>query len=130
MPWLLSLYTAGIYVWYRYPVLMFPALCFSSRRAAAEPRWLAGALLALCLGSQLWGCRFYFSGWEKANPKAVVSYIHTLHAPDTIVVRPAYFANLYNFYDRGETLGIDEHLLDSPEKRAAFERQKHYLCWL
>ena len=48
-----------------------------------------------------------------------MQYIHWLKKPNSIVVRPHYFADLFNFYDQETTPVLDEHLLDSAEKRAA-----------
>jgi hypothetical protein len=82
-------------------------------------------VLAL-LGSQAWGSWIYFHGWQKANPKAVMQYVHWLKAPDSVVIRPSYFADLYSFYDLGTTTPVDENLLDTPEKRAVL-KGKHVI---
>ena len=37
------------------------------------------------------------------------------------MVRPTYFGELFQFYDRGTTSTLDEHVLDSPVKRAALK---------
>ena len=78
-------------------------------------------MIAVCLVSQAWGSWTYFHKWQKANPKAVVQYIHWLKKPATVVVRPFYFADLFGFYDQGTTPAIDQHLLDNPAKRAALK---------
>jgi len=123
VPWLLSLWKPTIFVWYRYPVLMLPAFVIlvacgttTVQRMASRTLWMA-----VLLGSQAWGTWTYFHHWQKANPEAVVRYIHWLKKPATVVVRPSYFADLYAFYDQGTTPAIDEHLLDSPTKRAALK---------
>lgn len=123
IPWLLSLWKAMIYVWYRYPILMLPAFILLITAGLLSPKspWLRGALGAVLLTSQLWACRVYFTTWQKANPKAVVQYVHWLKGPNTVVVRPAYFADLFNFYDQGTLPTIDENLLDSSQKRASLK---------
>jgi uncharacterized membrane protein len=123
VPWLLSLWKAGIFVWYRYPVLMLPAfaLLAASGLLSMRPKGLRALIIMGCLASQVWGCWIYFHQWQKANPKAVVQYVHWLRKPDTVVVRPAYFSDLFNFYDQGLSTTLDENVLDSPEKRAALK---------
>lgn len=121
IPWLLSLWKPTIFLWYRYTTHMLPAfiLLVSAGFLAIKPRLLGASLILIGLGSQVWGDWTYFHGWQKANPKAVVAYIHVLRKPDTLVVRPTYFADLFNFYDLGTTSVIDENLFDSADKRAA-----------
>ena len=123
VPWLLSLWKATIYVWYRYPILVWPAFILLITAGLLSPKspWLRGALSAVLLTSQIWACHVYFTTWQKANPKAVVQYVHWLKEPNTVVVRPSYFADLFNFYDQGTLPSIDENQLDSPEKRAALK---------
>ncbi len=123
VPWLLSIWKASVFVWYRYPVLMLPAyvLLIASGLLSIKPKGLRILMIAACLGSQVWGCWIYFHEWQKANPKAVVQYVHWLRKSKTIVVRPVYFSELFNFYDMGTTATLDEHTLDSPEKRQALK---------
>ncbi len=134
VPWILSIWKPVIFVWYRYPIHMLPAfvlLIASGVTAVRRPTSDAKVrtsdvarrtlLAVVLLGSQAWGSWTYFHGWQKANPKAVVQYVHWLIKPNTVVVRPFYFADLYSFYDQGTTTSMDEHLLDSPEKRAALK---------
>jgi len=121
VPWILSAWKPPIFLWYRYTVHMLPGfvLLVSAGFLAIRPRWLRILLILIGLGSQVWGDWTYFNGWQKANPKAVVAYVHRIRQPDSIVVRPAYFGDLFNFYDLGTTAVIDEDKLDSPDKRAA-----------
>jgi hypothetical protein len=91
---------------------------------AIRSRALSLGLVLIVMGSQVWGDWTYFQGWQKANPKAVVAYIHRLRQTDTLVIRPSYFADLFNFYDLGTTSVLDEHLLDDPDKRAALRGRK------
>ncbi len=123
IPWLLSLWKPPVFVWYRFTIHMFPAfvLVLSAGLFAFRNRLVQATLIVLILGSQVWGAWTYFNAWQKANPKAVVQYVHWLKRPETVVVRPFYFADLYSFYDQGTTPAVDEHLLDSAEKRAALK---------
>ncbi|MFA5975527.1 MAG: glycosyltransferase family 39 protein [Elusimicrobiota bacterium] len=126
IPCLISLWKPAIFLWYRYTFHLYPAFCLLLVLGALRwrPRALGILLLATCLGTQLWGSAIYFTRWQKANPKAVVSYIHWLRQPESIVVRPFYFARLFQFYDQGTLPVIDQHLLDSVEKRAALKGKK------
>lgn len=126
IPWLLSLWKSTIYLWWRYPIHAFPAFAIlvAVGILACRPRWVSILLLLICLGTQGWGALVYFTRWQKANPKAVVAYAHHLKQPETVVVRPSYFAYLFNFYDRGTLPVINEDLLDSPAKRAALKGRK------
>lgn len=120
IPWALSLWNHNMYVWYRYPILMLPAfvLLVAAGLMEFKPGSLRGLAIGACLASQLWGCWFYFVRWQKANPKSVIQYIHRIEQPDSVVVRPVYFTDLFNFYDQGMTRAVDQHLLDSPQNRA------------
>jgi mannosyltransferase len=121
IPWGLSAWRPSIFLWYRYTVLMLPAfvILVSSGFLAMRPRWLAGVLIMVAIGAQTWAVWTYFHGWQKANPKAVVAYVHRIRQSDSVVVCPSYFGELFNFYDLGTTRVLDEDILDSPEKRAA-----------
>jgi len=126
IPWILSAWKPTLFLWYRYTTLMLPAfvLLVAAGLLAARPRALGAGLMLIALGSQIWGDWTYFHGWQKANPKAVVAYVHRIRQPDTVVVRPSYFGDLFNFYDLGTTAVIDENLFDNSEKRAAL-RGRH-----
>jgi hypothetical protein len=121
VPWIFSSLKPPIFLWYRYTFHMFPAfvILVSAGFLAIRPRWLGLMLILIGLGSQVRGDWTYYHGWQKANPKAVVAYVHRIRQPDSIVVRPSYFADLFGFYDLGTTAVIDEDKLDSPDKRAA-----------
>jgi len=128
VPWLLSLWKTGIFLWYRYPVLMFPAfaILLATGLQAVKPRPVRVIMVLAVLGSQAWGSWVYFHGWQKANPKAVMQYVHWLKQPDSVIIRPSYFADLYSFYDLGTTSPIDENLLDTSEKRTTL-KGKHII---
>lgn len=123
VPWLLSAWKPPLFVWYRYPFHMFPAFALILAVGLLEIRpaaFMAG-LITVCLGVQAWGTGIYFTRWQKANPKAVVRYVHELRRPNTIVVRPNYFGVLFHFYDQGTTAVIDEDQLADPAHRAALK---------
>jgi mannosyltransferase len=123
VPWLLSLWKPAIFVWYRYPILMLPAFAIlvAAGLLGIKPRAIQILVTVMLLSSQIWGTWTYFHHWQKANPEAVVRYIHWLKKPATVVVRPSYFAALFGFYDQGTTPALDEHLMDSPTKRASLK---------
>jgi mannosyltransferase len=120
VPFVLSFAINGLYVWYRYPVLMYPAflLAVALGIRLLPGRWFQAAGLVLLLGQSAWSCSTYFLTWQKANPKDVVAHIQGLKGPDTVVVRPTYFADLFSYYDAGPTEVINEDQLDQPDKRA------------
>jgi uncharacterized membrane protein len=126
LPWIISYWEHSLYVWYRYPTHMLPAffLLLAAGIFAARPKWLACLALCLCLGTEAWGFKIYFTAWQKANPKSVVLYIHHIRTPAAVVVRPSYFTELFRFYDAGTTPAVDEHLYDSPERRALLKRKQ------
>ena len=126
VPWLLSLWKPGIYLWYRYPVLMLPAFAILVALGVQTIKYVPVRVAIACvlIGSQVWGSWVYFHSWQKANPKAVVQYVHWLRGPDSVVVRPSYFSDLFSFYDQGTSVTLDENVFDSPEKRAALKGKK------
>src|SRR5207302_823532 len=126
VPWLLSIWKPAIFIWYRFPVLMLPAfaILIAAGLLAVKPAALRLAMAFALLGSQVWGSWIYFHGWQKANPKAVVQYVHWLKAPGALIIRPSYFADLYSFYDQGTTAPVDEDLFDTPDKRAALNGKR------
>jgi hypothetical protein len=123
VPWTLSYWQPSVFLWYRYPTHMLPAfiliLIAGVFSFASIP--LRAVFLALCLACQLWGDWFYLTRWQKANPRAVVTHVHRLRAPNTIVVRPAHFGYLFQFYDQGTMSVVDEEALDNPAQRAALK---------
>jgi uncharacterized membrane protein len=126
IPWLLSYWQHSLYLWYRYPTHMLPAffLLLAAGIFAARPKWLACLLLLVCVGVDAWGLKIYFTTWQKANPKNVVLYIHHMKTPAAVVVRPSYFSELFRFYDGGTTPAVDEHIYDSPARRALLKTKQ------
>lgn len=123
LPFLLSYRWWGLFVWYRYPSLIYPAfvlLVAAGVMSICSPR-LRWMYIVLLLVGEGWGAWIYSTRWQKANPKAVVAYVHSLETAQTQVIRPAYFAPLFTFYDHGASKVWDEHLLDSDDKRMALK---------
>jgi mannosyltransferase len=120
LPYVLSYYEHGLFNWYRYPFLLYPAflLMVTSALVMMPGRWLRWSLIGILVLQGGWGCEYYITRWQKANPKSVMAYVQELKDANTVVVRPFYFATLFNFYDHGPTLVIDQDKLDSDEKRA------------
>jgi uncharacterized membrane protein len=118
VPYLLAYYRHGLYVWYRYPCVVYPAfllLITQSLKAVRPP--LRGVFLGMMLAAGAAGCWKYKTAWQKANPKQVVAYVQALKGARAAVVRPAYFAPLYAYYDRGTTFVVDEDKLLDPTLR-------------
>jgi len=122
LPFVLSYWKPGLYLWYRYTSLIYPAfvLCVVSGLVSLRPRWLGRLSLCFLLIAEMWGCIYYFRGWEKANPRAVVAYVSDHVTPDAVVIRPTYFSELFSFYTKSPPPVFDQHLQDSVEKRARF----------
>ena len=121
LPWALSYAMHGLYVWYRYPVLMWPAYALIVASGLRRLRWpaLRGLLMGVLIGAEAVGLWRYFSGWQKANPKAVVAFVDAYAPLHPLVIRPAYFSFLYKYYDQGRTQPLDTDAFDSLAKRAA-----------
>jgi hypothetical protein len=125
-PFLIS-YWHPIYMWYRYPFLSYSAftILVASGIGTLRKRWLQSVLVAVVLVSELLGCYSYFTSWQKANAKPAVSYACSLKTTDSVIVRPAYFSELYSFYDNGLRVPIiDQHMLDDEDKRAELKGKK------
>lgn len=120
LPWALSYAMHGLYVWYRYPVLMWPAYALIVASGVRRLRWpaLRGILMGVLIGAEVVGLWCYFSGWQKANPKTVVAFVDAYAPLHPLVIRPAYFSFLYKYYDQGRTQPLDTDAFDSAAKRA------------
>ena len=121
-PFLLSYWKPSVYIWYRYPVLMYPAflLICAAGIAGINSRLWRAALVVLLLGIDCAGLRHYFANWEKANPQAVVGYVSRQAGDNDVIIRPAYFHDLFSYYylDDGRKSIVDEHLLGNDPARA------------
>ena len=123
VPYVISYRLHGLFLWYRYPSVIFPAfliLVTAGGMALSSLRWRV-LLFSTLLVYSAWGCWTYFTTFQKANPKAVVTYVDALESSQAVVVRPAYFSELFSFYDRGGAPGVDQNTLDTVEKRAALK---------
>ena len=116
IPFALSVVKPEVFLWYRYTVIAFPLFCFLLGVASAADRlrqWVipaAGFLLA----AGLFGAARYFS-WQKSNAREVASCVDSLAAGGVnIVIRPASFAPLLNYYYGGNAVQFDETYLDNP----------------
>jgi mannosyltransferase len=126
IPYLISYLVPGLYLAYRFPSLMYPAflVLVASGIQALRGRYIrAGALSALLLVG-MGSCLFYAANWQKANPKMVMAYVQSLKQANSVVIRPVYFSPLFNYYDPGPTVVIDQDKLDSDEKRVALKGKK------
>jgi hypothetical protein len=125
IPYVLSYGIHAIYVWYRYPIIVYPAfMLLTVAGAKALPGRIGrGFAVGLFVTYGMAGCWSYFTVWQKANPQAVAAFVDNLETASTVIVRPAYFADLFSYYHRGNAPVIDEDQLDSPAKRAALKGQ-------
>jgi hypothetical protein len=132
LPFLLGFWRP-LYLWYRYPFLSYAAfvLLILSGLSLVKPRWLRACFIAFILSVEAAACVHYFSGWQKGNAGPVIAYVHQLQTPDSILVRPRYFADVMSYYDHTPAAQvIDEGALDSPEKRGALrQRQVIFLAF-
>lgn len=110
VPFMLSYRMPSVFVWYRYPALLLPAFLWIAAGGidAFRRQAVAIALALVVLAGGLLGVHAYFTTWEKANPKAVMAYVNSLPLQDTVVVRPAYFADLFAYYAAGDRPVLDE----------------------
>lgn len=102
------------YLWYRYPVILFPFFCIALavglNHIKMYPLRLAFAGVFLLLAGV--GTFRYFH-WEKANAKSVAAFVETIASEKTdVVIRPAYFADLFNYYYRGRAQQVNEGAFD------------------
>jgi mannosyltransferase len=119
LPFLMSYWQPGLYVWYRYPVLMYPAfaLWVAAGIWSLPARWMRSACAGLALLGASWGSGQYALGWEKANPKSVMAHVNELADARSVVVRPAYFGDLFGYYYAGKAPVFDADSFDSAAKR-------------
>ncbi len=113
LPIVASLVRPEIFVWYRFPVIAFPALCLVAGCALSGSAWKT-ALGALLLIVQCAGLVAY-AGWEKGNAKEVASYVDSVATGDeAMIIRPKDFAPLLNYYYKGQARQFDEAYLNEP----------------
>jgi hypothetical protein len=130
IPFLLSFFRPEIFLWYRYPVVLFPLWCAAAGGAAVQAgplvyggnravralaRWWGPAACALLVLAGLAGTVRYYS-WQKSNVREVAFYADSLSGTGAkILIRPRTFAPLLNYYSRAEgVVQYDETYLDQP----------------
>ncbi|OLD76269.1 MAG: hypothetical protein AUI33_04965, partial [Ignavibacteria bacterium 13_1_40CM_2_61_4] len=116
IPFAVSFAKPEVFLWYRYTLITFPLLCLLLGAASTAGRWRRWGIpaAAILLGAGLYGVARYYS-WEKSNGRAVASCVDSLSAGGVnILIRPASFAPLLNYYYQGEAVQLDEAYLDNP----------------
>src|SRR5262249_41202250 len=80
LPFILSYRWPSIFVWYRFPMFVYPAfvLIITSGLISTTNRRLRWGMVGLLLLAEVCGAWMYFHSWQKANPKAVVAYVHSI----------------------------------------------------
>ena len=116
LPFAVSFIRPEIFLWYRYSVIVFPVFCVCIGGVTMIERWKAVtiAAVAILILVGVFGTVRYYS-WSKANVKDVAAYVGAA-ADDSvhIIIRPAYFAPLLNYYYKGDAAQFDEAYLDTP----------------
>lgn len=120
IPFAISFLKPEVFLWYRYTVIAFPLLCVAISGTIGQP-WkikeifasIAVVCVVLCSAA---GTVQYFTNWQKANVRDVASYVSEVtHKYDVdIIIRPAKFASLFNYYYRDGRLQLDEAYLNTP----------------
>jgi hypothetical protein len=112
---LISFFRPEAYLWYRYPVIVFPIFCIVLGVGLSYVPFVWIRLLvasAFVILSGLETFRYYH--WDKANAKSVAVFVETIASSDSdVVIRPAYFEELFNYYYRGKARQVDEGSVDS-----------------
>jgi len=134
VPFALSYWKPPVYVWYRYPILIYPAFLLICAGGIMQVPSRVGRiiLVALLVAIDGVGLRHYIAHWDKANPRAVVSYISQRAADGDVIVRPSYFRDLFAYYFEapGRRSLVDEHILDSDAVRARLRgRRIWFVCF-
>jgi 4-amino-4-deoxy-L-arabinose transferase-like glycosyltransferase len=110
-----SMFRPEAYLWYRYPVIVFPLYCITLgvgvkviRKTHLQFALAVVFVLFLALGMY----RYYH--WEKANAKSVATFVEGVASERTdIIIRPVYFAELFNYYYRGSARQVNEGPFES-----------------
>jgi 4-amino-4-deoxy-L-arabinose transferase-like glycosyltransferase len=110
-----SIFRPETFLWYRYPVIVFPLFCIA---LGVSVNAISKSLFQLVLGgffvvlSAIGTYRYYH--WEKANARSVATFVEAVAPESTdVVIRPAYFAGLFNYYYRGNARQVNEGPFDS-----------------
>jgi hypothetical protein len=112
---LLSFFRPEAYLWYRYPVIVFPMFCIALGVGLSYIPFVRFRLIvasAFVILSGIGTFRYYH--WDKANAKSVAVFVETIAASDSdVVIRPVYFEELFNYYYRGKARQVNEGSIDS-----------------
>jgi 4-amino-4-deoxy-L-arabinose transferase-like glycosyltransferase len=112
VPFIVSFWVPKIFLWYRYPVILFPVVCVALGAAAARSR--AGAFAAALLVVVGLSGAVHYQGWSKSNVREVAIYAGQAARRDSVrfILRPKPFAFLLNYYDSSTVPRLDEAYLD------------------
>ncbi len=128
IPWIVSWFKPEVFLWYRYTVIALPLVFVAigaavdgekgespRDRAARLRRLVQGAAVIILLAAGAAGTSHYYS-WQKSNVREVAGYVGEVAHQDSIgiIIRPASFAFLLNYYYRGDAVQYDEAYLNSP----------------
>lgn len=116
VPFAASFIKPEIFLWYRYPVIVFPLFCLiAGYAAAADRRQIAAVAVSVLIAVGSVNSMRLFS-WSKSNVRDVALYVgQTLDESGvTMLIRPATFAPLLNYYYHGRAVQYDETYLDKP----------------
>jgi hypothetical protein len=110
-----SVFRPEAFLWYRYPVIIFPLFCIALGVGVdAIPKTYLQFVLAgvFVLFSAVETYRYYH--WDKANAKSVATFVEGVASEKAdIIIRPSYFAELFNYYYRGKAQQVNEGPFDS-----------------
>jgi len=113
IPLFLSFLKPEIFLWYRYTVIPFPLLALAAGGMTEGRSW-AGAPVVLLIAVGVAGAAAYAS-WQKSSAREVAAFVEEAAAGEVrMVIRPASYAPLLNYYYRGDAAQLDEAYLDTP----------------
>ncbi len=116
LPFCESLVRPEVFVWYRYPVIVFPLFCLivGASLISSILKKYALILLPALLITNLAADILYFS-WDKGNAQEVAGYAEEFSQKEVeFLIRPRQFAPLFNYYYTGPIPQYDETYLDQP----------------
>ena len=115
LPYVISFWMSKLFLWYRYPVILLPALLMAFGAITVRYRLLGSIVAAVLLSVSLAGAIGYFS-WSKSNAREVAEYAGETAARDDVrfIIRPKTAAFLLDYYDHGTVRRLDETYLDQP----------------
>ncbi len=116
LPFAMSFYRQEAFVWYRHPVILFPMFCLILGGALSQQknRKVVQFLIVILVLIGAAGTVRYFS-WSKSNVRDVAEYADLITQDSVkLIIRPANFAPLLNYYYHGDARQLDETYLDQP----------------